>query len=285
MITVLQAIVLGLVQGVTELFPISSLGHGVILPQLLGWNLHENDNAFVIFLVATHCATALVLLAFYWRTWVGMTRGVVHSLKIREIKESDSYAKLGWLLIVGTVPAGILGLLFQDQIRSVFVTARSAAFFLMLNGVLLLGAEYLRRRAKAAAKNATVDQRLARVTWLQSIKVGTMQALALIPGFSRTGATMAGGLFVGLSHEDAARFAFLLATPIIFAAAVLKLPELASPGNAHLVIPCLVGALCAGLGAFVSVKFLTRYFQTKSLKPFGIYCLMAGAICSLLFLR
>lgn len=285
MITTIQAVILGILQGATELFPVSSLGHSVILPQLLGWNIHENDNSFVIFLVATHFATATVLLLFYWKTWLAMARGVMRSFRERQIKQSDSSAKLGWLLIVGTVPAGILGLLFQDQIRSIFVTGQSAAFFLMINGVVLLAAERLRKRAKATALGGSIKQRLAKMNWVQSVKVGFAQSLALVPGFSRTGVTMGGGLLVGLSHEDAANFAFLLATPIILAAAVLKLPELASPANRSLVMPSVIGAVCAALAAWLSVKFLTRYFQTKSLKPFGLYCLVAGAVCSLIFLR
>jgi undecaprenyl-diphosphatase len=285
MITTVQAIILGVLQGASELFPVSSLGHSVILPQLLGWNIHENDNSFVIFLVATHFATSLVLLFFYWKTWLGVVRGIVRSFKERQIKQSDSAAKLGWLLVVGTIPAGIIGLLFQDQIRAIFVTGTSAAFFLMLNGVLLLGAEQLRKRAKTNALGSSLKQRLAKVTWAQSVKIGLAQSLALIPGFSRTGTTMGGGLLVGLSNEDAAHFAFLLATPIILAAAVLKLPELAAPANSHLVVPSLVGAICAAISAYLSIKFLTSYFQTKSLKHFGIYCLVAGAICTLIFLR
>jgi undecaprenyl-diphosphatase len=285
MITIVQAIILGILQGAAELFPVSSLGHSVILPQLLGWNIHENDNSFIIFLVATHFATSLVLLFFYGKTWLDVARGMIRSFREREIKQSDSAAKLGWLLVVGTVPAGIIGLLFQDQIRAIFVTGTSAAFFLMINGLLLLGAERLRRRAKTNALGSSVKQRLAKVSWAQSVKVGMAQSLALIPGFSRTGVTMGGGLLVGLSNEDAAHFAFLLATPIILAAAVLKLPELASPANSHLVMPSLVGAIAAAISAYISVKFLTRYFQTRSLKPFGIYCLVAGAICSLIFLH
>ena len=284
MITYIQAIMLGLLQGISELFPVSSLGHSVILPQLLGWNIHQSDNAFIVFLVATHFATALVLLAFYQKTWIRISRGIWRSLKVREIKESDSDAKLGWLLIVGTVPAGLIGLLFEKQIRHIFVTARSAAFFLILNGLLLLAAEYLRRKARTHA-GGEPSERLAKLTWFQSIKVGAAQSLALIPGLSRSGAAMGGGLLVGLSHVDAAEFAFLLATPIIFAASLLKLPELFKAENANLVGPALVGAVCSAATAYIAIKFLTRYFQTQSLTPFGIYCLVAGVGASLLLLR
>ena len=285
MITITQAIILGLLQGAAELFPISSLGHSVVLPSLMGWNIHQNDNSFLIFLVATHFATAMVLLFFYKDTWMGIIKGVVRSLEMREIRESDREAKLGWLLVVGTVPAGILGILFQDQIRATFVTARSAAFFLMLNGLLLLGAEFLRKRARTDSGSKNRNDRLAKITWAQSVKVGAAQAIALIPGLSRSGASMGGGLLIGLSNEDAAHFAFLLATPIIFAAALLKLPELFQPQNHALLAPSLIGGACSAISAYVAVKFLTKYFQSNSLRPFGIYCLGFGALCSLLFWR
>ena len=285
MISVMQAVILGLLQGASELFPVSSLGHSVILPQLFGWNIHQNDNSFLIFLVATHFATALVLLYFYRRTWINITKGITRSLQDREIKASDHDAKLGWLLIIGTVPAGVLGILFQDQIREVFVTARSAAVFLILNGIILLGAEQLRKRAKSSDMSTTTNARIAQVSWIQSVMVGAAQALALIPGLSRSGAAMGGGLLIGLSHADAAHFAFLLATPIIFAASLLKLPELFLVQNHALVLPALIGGACSAMSAYVAIKFLTRYFQTNSLKPFGIYCIAFGAISSALFLR
>ena len=285
MINSLQAVILGLVQGASELFPVSSLAHGVIIPRLLGWNITENDNSFLIFLVATHFATACALLVFYWQTWVSLAKGIFRSLSERQIKDSDPAAKLGWLLVVGTIPAGILGLLFQDQIRAIFVSPRSAAFFLMINGLVLLGAEYLRRRSRPDAPGHSMTRNLARVSWGQATGIGAAQTLALIPGFSRTGTSLVGGLVSRLSHEDAANFAFLLATPIIFAAALLKLPELALATNRALLAPCLIGGLCAGVTAYLSVRFLTRYFQTKSLKPFGVYCLVAGAVASLLLLR
>jgi undecaprenyl-diphosphatase len=206
-----RAAVLGLLQGVSELFPISSLGHSVILPRLLGWNIHQNDSYFLTFLVATHLATALVLLAFFRRDWLRILRGLGRSLRDRGIDPADADAKLGWLLVVGTIPAGILGLALEHKLRSVFASAESAAIFLTLNGVLLFGAELLRRRAPETADDD--DVRIARqVGWRDAVLVGAAQALALIPGFSRSGATMGGGLLVGLSNKDSARFAFLLAT-------------------------------------------------------------------------
>jgi undecaprenyl-diphosphatase len=270
-----RAILLGLVQGVAEPFPISSLGHAVILPRLLGWNIHQNDPYFVAFLVATHLATALVLLAFFWRDWVRILRGIGRSLRDRGIEPDDSDARLGWLLVVGTIPAGILGLLLQDRLRSVFASAASAAAFLIANGVLLLAAEQLRRRAPQT--DADDDVRIARqVGWPQAFIVGAAQALALIPGFSRAGATMGGSLLIGLSNRDAARFAFLLATPIIGAAALLKLPELFGSEGDGVRGPALAAALCAAGTSYVAVRFLMRFFETRTLVPFALYCLAAG---------
>ena len=275
-----QSVVLGLLQGVAELFPISSLGHSVIIPQLLGWDLHQNAAYFLTFLVALHLATALVLLGFFWQDWVRIVKGLGRSLRDREIADPD--AKLAWLLILGTIPAGILGLLLQDYLRKLFASAEYASIFLALNGVMLFGAEALRRRAPVVAEDD--DERIAEtVGWWQSFTVGAAQSIALIPGFSRSGAAMGGGLLVGLSHKDAARFAFLLATPIILAAAVLKLPDFAGPQGNGVRGPALVGALCAGLSAFLSVRFLMKYFETRTLIPFAVYCLCAGTACTIYF--
>jgi undecaprenyl-diphosphatase len=279
-----QAVILGLLQGVSELFPVSSLGHSVILPKLFGWNIKQNDPFFITFLVATHLATALVLLGFFWRDWVRIVRGLGRSLRDREIRADDADARLAWLLIVGTIPAGILGLLLEHKLRAVFASAQSAAFFLLLNGGLLYAAELLRRRAPVH-EAGDADARIAgRIGWRGAFAVGTAQAIALIPGFSRSGATMGGGLVIGLSNEDAARFAFLLATPIIGAAAALKLPELFGADGSGVRGPALVGALCSAVTAYLAVRFLMRYFETNRLTPFAIYCALAGAAASVYFL-
>ena len=278
-----QAVVLGLLQGFSELFPISSLGHSVVAPRLLGWHIHQNDSFFITFLVATHLATAIVLLGFFWRDWVRIVRGIGRSLRDRGIADDDADAKLGWLLVVGTIPAGILGLLLEHALRHVFASARSAAFFLILNGLMLYGAERLRRRAPQP-ESGDPDGRIARrMSFPESFFVGAAQAIALIPGFSRSGATMAGGLLVGLSNEDAARYSFLLATPIIGAAAALKLPELLGPEGNGVRGPALVGALCAGVTTFFAVKFLLRFFETNRLTPFAIYCFAAGLALTIYF--
>jgi undecaprenyl-diphosphatase len=273
-ISYFQAIVLGLLQGVAEPFPISSLGHAVIVPRLLGWDIHQNDDYFLAFLVATHLATALVLVGVFLDDWRRIAAGLLRSLRNREIAADDTDARLGWLLVVGTVPAGILGLVLEHPLRTLFASAPSAAAFLTVNGVLLLAFERLRRRAPA---------RPARLSWGQAIAVGTSQAAALIPGISRSGVTMGGGLLVGLSNEDAARYAFLLATPIIGAAALLKLPELFGAKGDGVRGPALVAALCAAVATYLAVRFLLRYFETKRLTPFGLYCIGAGVTCTLIF--
>jgi len=277
-----RAIILGAIQGVSELFPISSLGHAVIIPKLLGWDIHQNDPYFLTFLVALHLATALVLLGFFWRDWVRIVKGLGRSLRDRGIGPDDTDAKLGWLLVVGTIPAGILGLALQDKLRSIFASPASAAVFLTLNGVMLLLAERLRRRAPQT--DSDDDARIARqVGWAQSLGVGAAQALALIPGFSRSGAAMSGGLLVGLSNEDSARFAFLLATPIIGAAALLKLPELVGSQGNGVRGPALAGALAAAVTAYFSIRFLMRFFQTRTLLPFAFYSLGVGIATGIYF--
>jgi undecaprenyl-diphosphatase len=191
---------------------------------------------------------------------------------------------LGWLLVVGTIPAGILGLALEHKLRDLFASAASAAAFLIVNGVLLLIFERLRKRAPRPGDwKGDTDSRLAKLSWRQAIAVGTSQAAALVPGISRSGITMGGGLLVGLSNEDAARYAFLLATPIIGAAALLKLPELFGSEGDGVRGPAFVGALCAAATTYLAVKFLLKYFETNRLTPFGIYCIVAGTICTLIF--
>jgi undecaprenyl-diphosphatase len=276
MLTSAQAAILGVLQGISELFPISSLGHSIILPGLLGWSIDRNANYFLTFLVATHFATALVLFFFYLDDWFRIIGGMLRSIWSRSLA-GDPDARLGWMLVVGTVPAGMLGLLFEKRLQRLFVSPSYVAALLLLNGVLLYVAELLRKRAALAEGVRDPDQRIAvEISWWQSAKVGVMQVLALLPGFSRTGSTLAGGLMVGLAHEDALRFSFLLATPIIAAAAVLKLPALFVSMDRAAIDAALLGAGCAAVAAFFSVKFLTRYFKTRTLTPFAIYCLLAG---------
>jgi undecaprenyl-diphosphatase len=286
-ISYFQAIILGLTQGVAEPFPVSSLGHAVILPGLAGWHIHQNDKFFLTFLIATHFATAIVLLLFFLGDWVKVVGGILRSLRMREIREDDVYARLGWLLVVGTVPAGIIGLLAQEALRKLFASPSVAAAFLIVNGVALLAFERLRRRPPRPGDDegaaAASDARIARLSWRQAIAVGTSQAAALIPGISRSGFAMGGGLIAGLSNEDAARYSFLLATPVILAAAVLKLPELLGSQGADVRGPALVAGLCAAATTFFAVKFLLRYFETNRLSPFGVYCIGLGVVSTVVF--
>lgn len=283
-ISYLQAIVLGLVQGIAEPFPISSLGHGVILPSLFGWNIHQNDEYFLSFLVATHCATALVLFLIFLDDWKRILSGLGRSLRERRIAPGDGDARLGWVLIVGTIPAGVLGLLLEHSLRTLFASAQAAAAFLIVNGILLLAFESLRRRPPREGDYlGDADPRIAKMSFRQALAIGTAQAAALIPGISRSGITMGGGLVVGLSNEDAARYAFLLATPIIGAAGVLKLPDLLGSAGDGVRGQALVGALAAALTTYLAVKFLLKFFETNRLTPFGIYCIAMGVFCSLVF--
>ena len=283
-ISYFQGAVLGALQGIAEPFPISSLGHGVMLPRLLGWDIHQNDDYFLAFLVATHVATAIVLLLLFLDDWKRIVRGLWRSLRDREIKPDDTDARLGWLLVVGTIPAGAVGLLLEHPLRSLFASPASAAAFLVVNGILLLTFERLRRRPPRPGDYlGDSDARIAKLSWRQAVGVGTAQAAALVPGISRSGITMGGGILFGLSNEDAARYAFLLATPIIGAAGVLKLPELLGSTGDGVRGPALVGALCAAFTTYLAVKFLLRFFETNRLTPFGVYCIAAGLICTVIF--
>jgi undecaprenyl-diphosphatase len=282
-ISYLQAIVLGALQGISEPFPISSLGHAVLLPKLLGWDIHQNDDYFLSFLVATHCATALVLFVYFFEDWKRIWFGFVRSVKGRSTPR-DLDARLAWVIIVGTIPAGILGLALEHKLRTLFASPTAAAIFLTVNGVLLLAVERFRRRPpRPGDGEGDGDARIARMGFRQALGIGAAQALALIPGISRSGVTMGGGLLVGLSNEDAARYAFLLATPVIGAAGVLKLPELLGSTGDGVRGQALVGAIAAALTTWAAVKFLLGYFETNRLSPFGVYCICAGLFCLLVF--
>jgi undecaprenyl-diphosphatase len=282
-ISYLQAIILGALQGISEPFPISSLGHAVLLPKLLGWDIHQNDEYFLSFLVATHCATALVLFLFFLDDWKRIWHGFVRSVRGRATPR-DHDARLAWIIIVGTIPAGILGVALEHKLRALFASPTSAAIFLTINGVLLLAVERFRRRAPEPGDGeGDGDERISRMSFRQALGIGAAQALALIPGISRSGVTMGGGLLAGLSNEDAARYAFLLATPVIGAAGVLKLPELFGSAGDGVRGQALVGAIAAAITTWAAVKFLLRYFETSRLTPFGYYCVGAGLFCLVVF--
>ena len=361
----LQAFVIALVQGVTELFPVSSLGHSVLLPAWIGgsWQTMvtqssqaDNGSSFYLaYIVALHCATALALLWFFRADWVRLIRGFFSSIRDRRVETSGQ--RLAWMIVLATIPVGVTGLALEHTFRTLFAKPAAAAAFLFINGLILLAAER-RRRAVTRAQQPTVpllavpgpaghqaaghqppryqpadfpapghpapryqagsqppgyeppkyqaggyrsrpvsharrrggrevadiraaelsDVRIARLSFRDSLYVGVLQIAALLAGVSRSGVTMAGGLRRGLDHEDAARFAFLLATPPILAAGVLKLPSLAGSAGAHIHGQVLLGVVVTAITAYLSVRFLVRYFQTRTLTPFAIYCLALGAL-------
>lgn len=278
-----QALALAILQGVSELFPVSSLGQTILIPALLHWNnIDRSDPKFLAFVVVLHLGTALALVAFYWKTWTRIVRALVSSI-IRGKIGDDPSEKLGWLLVVGTVPVGILGVLLKDPVRQFFGSARLAALFLILNAGIMFFGEYLRRRQKRMERRA--DKPLEKLTWLQSILIGLGQALALFPGISRSGASMVAGLLADLNHEDAANYSFLLATPVILAAGLLEIPDLLAPGAGSILTQAVIGGIVAGIAAYASVAFLVRYFKNNDLRPFGWYCLVFGAFCFVLASR
>jgi undecaprenyl-diphosphatase len=285
--TYLHAIIIGLVQGVTELFPISSLGHSVLIPSWLHWSdtafAHQNkESPFLAFLVGLHCATALALLVYFWRDWVAIIKALISLLVKRRIETKEE--RLAWLLVVATIPAGLTGLAFEHAFRSVFAKPFLAAFFLTVNGVILLGGEWLRRRdeVRAVARahggtTAAPDRALETLETKEAVVVGVAQIGALLAGISRSGITMVAGLVRGLDHEDSARFSFLLATPIILAAGVYKIPDLTGPLGKGIHGQVLAGSAAAAVAGFAAVSFLIKYFETRTLTPFAVYCLLAGA--------
>ena len=302
-----QAVVIGALQGVTELFPVSSLGHSVLLPAWLGgdWShlvTEQSTSAserspYLAFIVALHCATALALLVFYWRTWVRVIGAFITSVRTRSI--STPTQRLAWLIVAATIPTGILGLALEHPLRVLFAKPLAAAIFLTVNGLVLLLGERLKGRAPAqpeptddgvaadAPISVIVQTEESTLTTRVGVKdaalIGVAQTLALLAGISRSGVTMVAGLVRGLDRETAANFSFLLATPIIFAAGVLKLPNLANPAAAGIRGPALVGALVAFVAALLAVRFLTRYFENRSLYPFAGYCLVAGVASIIAF--
>src|SRR5207248_2719321 len=280
---------MGLLQGATELFPVSSLGHAVIVPSVFHWSFKQSDPSFLPFLVLLHLGTATALLILYWRQWLRIVTGFVRAALRGRIQGEDE--RLAMLLVVGTLPAGLAGLFFQSYFKALFANPRAAAAFLIVNGLILLGAEVLRRRAERRQASRTEQEAAFRPAEALSFKaallVGACQVGALFPGISRSGVTMAGGLLAGLRHQEAAKFSFLLATPIIAAAGVLEVPQLFQqprplPGGTLLAYAA--AAVLAGLAAYVSARFLIRYFRSGRLDPYGWYCAALG-ILSLLLLR
>jgi undecaprenyl-diphosphatase len=337
-LTYLEAAVVGLIQGVTELFPVSSLGHNVLIPALIGgnWardlNVAAPESPYLAFIVGLHVATAIALLIYFWRDWVRIIKGFFSSLR-QFARPAEGTARwmlqsadeqLAWLIIVATIPVGLAGLAFEHVFRVIFGRPAYAAVFLIINGLILLAGERFRRRASLEADEQIAAEReyalagagggyarshpgrarhasrrdprledidnavesdewLSRMGYGEAVIIGSAQVLALLAGISRDGVTMVAGMARGLSREDAARFAFLLATPVILAAGALKIPDLMGPLGNGIHGQVVVGSVLSGVGAYVSVKYLVRYFQTRTLTPFGIYCIIAG-LASLAYL-
>lgn len=298
-LTIGQTIFLALLQGVTELFPISSLGHAVILPGLLGWSNFETDTScggkscFLPIIVALHLGTSIALVIYFWRDWLQVVRTLINSIKVGEVR-SGTEEWVSWLIIIGCVPAGILGVLLETPLKEIFGSPVIAATFLVVNGSVLFAGERLRRYKEEQRTTVNLDKlspkereaqyrTLSTLTWKEAIIVGLAQSLALIPGFSRSGTSMVAGLGVRLNHEDAARYSFLLGTPLIGAAGLLEVPQLVGQSSYTLLL-VLIGVVLAGVAAYLSTRFLMKYFETGRLYPFAYYCWGAGLISLLLLI-
>ena len=289
----LQAVVMGALQGVAELFPISSLGHSILVPAWLGGSWEDMvrsqestaNSPFLAFIVALHVATAVALVLYYWRDWIQVFLGVVDILRTRSLESARS--RLAALLIIATIPVGIIGIIADKKFRHLFGSPRDAAIFLTINGLILLLAEQLTRRARRrAGETGAATMRhggsdaedFAHLGFGEATAIGASQALALLPGISRSGAAISAGLLRGLDHAKATHFAFLLATPVILGAGLLKVPELFKPDYSGIHGQVIVGSIAAFVAAFVAVAFLARYMRTRTLYPFMAYCLVAGVV-------
>lgn len=285
LITTFQAIVLGVLQGITELFPVSSLGHTVLLPTLFRW--HDivawqslPESPWLAFIVMLHVGSAIGLLIYFWRTWVDIVVAFFRTLGTRRIETSTE--RLAWLIIIATIPVGVLGLLLEHPLRTLFAKPLAAAIFLILNGLMLIGAERYRRRAEVRdlarreGLNPEGYRDLETLEYKEAAVIGTAQSAALLAGISRDGVVMSAGLARGLDNEDAARFGFLLATPPILAAGLLKFSDLTGPHGNGLRGAAVIAAVAAAVSAVFAVHFLMRYFRRGNLRPFGLYCIAFG---------
>ena len=336
MLSYLQAIVIALIQGVTELFPVSSLGHSVLVPAWIGgsWQTlvtqsseaHSESSFYLAFLVALHVATALALLWFFRADWIrivtGFFRSVGRSISERGFTATGQDERLAWLIVIATIPVGITGVALEHVFRTALAKPVAASAFLFINGLILLAGDRFARMHRATARAArrqrvadgappstaeehalpaeefsasgarsasdlaaayASDARISGLPYTDGLRVGILQIFALFAGISRSGITMVGGLWRGLGYEDGARFAFLLATPVILAAGVLKLPSLFGKAGDHIHGQVIVGMLVCGVAAYFSVRYLVKYFETRTLLPFAIYCLVAGAVSFIRF--
>jgi undecaprenyl-diphosphatase len=290
LITTFQALVLGVLQGATELFPVSSLGHTVLFPTLFRWHnivvwQSQPESPWLAFIVMLHVGSAVGLLIYFWRDWIAIVRAFFVTLAKRRIETPTE--RLAWLIILATIPVGILGLLLEHTVRTALAKPLAAAIFLMVNGCILIAGERYRRRAEVRelaqreGLNPEGYRRLDTLEFREAAVIGTAQTTALIAGISRDGVVMTAGLARGLDNFDAARFGFLLATPPILAAGILKFSDLTGPHGNGIRGPAIIAAVAAAITAVFTVHFLTRYFKHGNLRPFGIYCIVFGAFMTL----
>jgi undecaprenyl-diphosphatase len=291
----LEAGVVGAFQGVAELFPVSSLGHSVLIPAWVGGSWARNldvskpESPYLAFIVGLHVATAIALIIYFWRDWVRIVKGLGTSIRHRRVETSSE--RLAWLLVLATIPVGLAGVVGEHFFRTTLAKPIPTACFLAANGIVLLFAEQMRRKepnlnseyVDERVSGPESDERLGALGVIPGVLIGATQILALAPGISRSGIATVGGMFKGLSREDAARFSFLLATPVILAAGALKLSDLTGPLGDGIRGQVLFGSLLSGIGAYLSVRFLTRYLANRSLRPFGIYCLVVGGVSAIYF--
>ena len=271
---------LAILQGFSELFPISSLGHTVLIPALLHWKVDLSSPDFLAFVVILHLGTAFALLVYYQREWRGIVPAFVMSI-VRGRLEGTSEEKTAWLLVVATIPVGLLGLFFEHEVRKLFASPIPVTVFLAINGLIMFAGERLRRKQHEEEHKAYRD--LPAISYLDAVKVGFAESLALLPGISRSGSSIVAGLLIGLSESEAARYSFMLATPVILAAGLLEVPRLFDPAAHIALFESLLGGILSAVTAYLSVAFLTRYFRTNDLRPFGWYCLVVGVVCFALF--
>jgi undecaprenyl-diphosphatase len=285
-ISTFQAIVLGVLQGATELFPVSSLGHTVLFPTLFRWGnivawQSQPESPWLAFVVMLHVGSAVGLLIYFWRDWVAIIKAFFATLGKRRIETPTE--RLAWLIVCATIPVGILGIALEHPIRVALAKPLSAAIFLMVNGCILLAAERFRRRSEVRALaqreglNEAGARRLDTLAFREAGVIGVAQSSALIAGISRDGVVMTAGLARGLDNSDAARFGFLLATPPILAAGLYKFSDLTGPNGAGIRGAAVIAAVFAAITAVFTVHFLTRYFKSRNLIPFGVYCILFGA--------
>jgi undecaprenyl-diphosphatase len=281
-----QAILTGFLQGITELFPISSLGHSILVPAWIGgsWNSFltnstAGESPYLLMIIALHAASAITLLLIFWKRWFQLIKAFFRSLKSRSLETPE--ARVIWLILIATVPVGVLGVLFERQFQVLFSEPLAASIFLTLNGLILIVAE---KSSKTKTLNDSDETLVHQISFKSALTIGVAQSAALFPGISRFGVTMGAGLNRGLSHSAASDFAFLLATPVILGAGLLKIPDLFNPEISHIIGPVIVGSIIAAFATYISVKILVKWFKHHTLYPFAIYCLFVGLISAVKFL-